>query len=59
MPPDSKRLIKGLVSAHEFPDDGTKAQQDLKGRGLVMLLHGTPGTGKFYPVVIGFGISSV
>jgi len=44
--PAPKRVIKSLVSAHEFPESAARDHQDSKGKGLVVLLHGTPGTGK-------------
>ena len=45
--PTPKKVIKSLVSSHEFPDTAARDQQELKGKGLVMLLHGTPGTGNY------------
>ena len=40
-----KTLLKALVTSHAFPDNPRdRAQQ--KGKGLVILLHGTPGSGK-------------
>jgi len=47
--PAPKKVIKSLVSSHEFPDTAARDQQELKGKGLVMLLHGTPGTGNYIP----------
>lgn len=43
--PAPKSVIKGLVTAHEFPGTAVRDQSELKGKGLVFLLHGTPGTG--------------
>jgi hypothetical protein len=45
LPAPQKRLLQGLVSAHKFP---VRARDEvgLKGKGLVVLLHGTPGSGK-------------
>ncbi|KAL9110480.1 MAG: hypothetical protein Q9227_005024 [Pyrenula ochraceoflavens] len=45
MKSSQKNLVKALVSSHDFsgdPRDRTKQ----KGKGLVVLLHGTPGSGK-------------
>lgn len=45
LPDAPKRVIRSLVAAHKYPDNGARDQQELKGKGLVVLLHGTPGTG--------------
>ncbi|KAI0547936.1 P-loop containing nucleoside triphosphate hydrolase protein [Xylaria curta] len=45
LPSRQKDLIRALVSSHKFPDD-THDQIEQKGRGLVCLLHGPPGSGK-------------
>ncbi|KAF2096229.1 P-loop containing nucleoside triphosphate hydrolase protein [Rhizodiscina lignyota] len=45
IPPMQKRLISSLISAHEFPEHARNEEQ-LKGKGLIILLHGTPGSGK-------------
>jgi hypothetical protein len=45
LPAPQKRLLQGLVTGHKFPErarDGI----GLKGKGLVVLLHGAPGSGK-------------
>ncbi len=43
---DEKKLIlRGLVTSHEYPDNA-RNQLEQKGKGLVILLHGTPGSGK-------------
>ncbi|MCJ1288004.1 hypothetical protein MMC26_007357 [Xylographa opegraphella] len=45
LPDTQKRLLRALVRSHVFP---TQARDEwaLKGKGLVILLHGTPGSGK-------------
>ena len=40
-----KTLLQALVSSHAFPDNPRDHMQQ-KGKGLVILLHGTPGSGK-------------
>jgi len=45
LPSASKRLLQALVSSHEFPNDA-RHQAQQKGKGLVCLLHGPPGSGK-------------
>lgn len=40
-----KMLLQALVSSHAFPDNPRDHMQQ-KGKGLVILLHGTPGSGK-------------
>jgi SpoVK/Ycf46/Vps4 family AAA+-type ATPase len=40
-----KMLLQALVSSHAFPDN-PRDQMQQKGKGLVILLHGTPGSGK-------------
>ena len=43
---DSKRrLVKALVSTHRYPENARNEAQ-AKGKGLIILLHGTPGSGK-------------
>lgn len=45
LPNSQKRLVQALVSSHNFPNsDRDKIEQ--KGKGLVFLLHGPPGSGK-------------
>ncbi|KAF2173756.1 hypothetical protein M409DRAFT_48688 [Zasmidium cellare ATCC 36951] len=45
LPDQQLRLVRSLVSAHEYPArDGDEAAQ--KGKGLVVLLYGPPGSGK-------------
>jgi len=46
LPDAPKRVIRSLVTAHKYPENGARDQQELKGKGLVVLLHGTPGTGE-------------
>jgi len=46
MLPDAERKpIRSLVTHHRFPDQARDATQQ-KGKGLIFLLHGSPGTGK-------------
>jgi SpoVK/Ycf46/Vps4 family AAA+-type ATPase len=45
IPAPQKRLLEGLVTGHTFPDKA-RDEKNLKGKGLVVLLHGTPGSGK-------------
>lgn len=40
-----KTMLQALVSSHAFPDNPRDEMQQ-KGKGLVILLHGTPGSGK-------------
>lgn len=45
VPPKEKHLLQALISSHTY----SKAPRDTmkqKGKGLVVLLHGTPGSGK-------------
>jgi hypothetical protein len=43
---DSQKLVlRALVSSHAFPSD-VRDQTRQKGKGLVILLHGSPGSGK-------------
>ncbi|CCX12160.1 Similar to ATPase family gene 2 protein; acc. no. O60058 [Pyronema omphalodes CBS 100304] len=46
LPDDPRKVIRSLVGSHQYPETGARDQQELKGKGLVVLLHGTPGTGK-------------
>lgn len=41
-----KAVIRALISAHKFPEKDVRDVRNHKGKGLVMLLHGTPGSGK-------------
>ncbi|KAG8161250.1 hypothetical protein KVR01_009514 [Diaporthe batatas] len=43
--PEQKRVLQALVTSHEFPDNA-RNEAEQKGKGLVVLLHGTPGSGK-------------
>lgn len=45
LPAPQKRLLQGLVTGHQFPDKARDVH-GLKGKGLVILLHGSPGSGK-------------
>lgn len=40
-----KLVLQSLVSSHSYPDDA-RDQMRQKGKGLVVLLYGTPGSGK-------------
>jgi hypothetical protein len=51
LPDEPKRVIRCLVSSHQYPEDGVRDQQDLKGKGLVILLHGSPGTGNLCEIL--------
>lgn len=42
---DQKALLQALVTSHQFPDN-PRDQTKQKGKGLVILLHGSPGSGK-------------
>lgn len=45
LPKSQKMLVQALVSSHNFPNSG-RDQIEQKGKGLVFLLHGPPGSGK-------------
>jgi len=45
LPVNPKRIIQALVNSHQFPDRA-RDESTLKGRGLTILLHGPPGSGK-------------
>ncbi|KAF2003041.1 P-loop containing nucleoside triphosphate hydrolase protein [Amniculicola lignicola CBS 123094] len=45
MQEDQKSLLRALVSSHSFPEN-PRDQTKQKGKGLVILLHGSPGSGK-------------
>jgi SpoVK/Ycf46/Vps4 family AAA+-type ATPase len=45
LPDAQRRLIRSLVTSHRYPDHA-RDEASLKGKGLIMLLHGTPGSGK-------------
>ncbi|KAF9638016.1 putative aaa family protein [Lasiodiplodia theobromae] len=45
IPAAQRHLIQALVTAHRFPDNA-RNEASLKGKGLIALLHGTPGSGK-------------
>lgn len=45
LPEKQLGLVKALVSSHSFPDNA-RDQVEQKGKGLVALLHGPPGSGK-------------
>lgn len=43
--PEQKLILQALVTSHKFPDNA-RNEPEQKGKGLVVLLHGTPGSGK-------------
>jgi AAA+ superfamily predicted ATPase len=45
LPEAQRKLIRTLVSSHKYPE-AARDEANLKGKGLIMLLHGTPGSGK-------------
>jgi hypothetical protein len=45
LPEKQLNIINALVSSHVFPDDA-RNESEQKGKGLVALLHGPPGSGK-------------
>jgi hypothetical protein len=45
LPTAQRRLIRSLVTSHRYPEHA-RDEASLKGKGLIMLLHGTPGSGK-------------
>ncbi|KAI1335371.1 P-loop containing nucleoside triphosphate hydrolase protein [Xylariaceae sp. FL0016] len=42
---EEKLVLQALVTSHEYPEN-PRDQPEQKGKGLVMLLHGAPGSGK-------------
>ncbi|KAK9418246.1 putative P-loop containing nucleoside triphosphate hydrolase protein [Seiridium unicorne] len=42
---EQKNMVQALVSSHQYPEDA-RNQAEQKGKGLVILLHGSPGSGK-------------
>lgn len=42
---EQKLVLQALVTSHEFPENA-RDEPEQKGKGLVVLLHGTPGSGK-------------
>ncbi|KAI0385879.1 P-loop containing nucleoside triphosphate hydrolase protein [Hypomontagnella monticulosa] len=45
LPDKEKRLLRALISSHAYSKNPRDSMQS-KGKGLVVLLHGTPGSGK-------------
>ena len=45
LPDNQKKVLRALIGSHTFPEQ-SRNEIALKGKGLVVLLHGTPGTGK-------------
>jgi hypothetical protein len=45
LPQKQLNIVNALVSSHRFPDDA-RNESEQKGKGLVTLLHGPPGSGK-------------
>ena len=46
LPEKRKELMRALVTSHETPSVSAREESQHKGKGLVILLHGTPGSGK-------------
>lgn len=46
LPEMQKKILQALVTSHEFPSSDVREESQQKGRGLVILLHGSPGSGK-------------
>ncbi|KAF5011048.1 hypothetical protein FDECE_2855 [Fusarium decemcellulare] len=42
---EEKSILEALVKSHRYPEN-SRNQPEQKGKGLVILLHGTPGSGK-------------
>lgn len=47
LPDSRKRMVQLLVGSHQFLGGNARDQSGSKGKGLVILLHGAPGTGMF------------
>lgn len=45
LPDKEKKLLRSLVTSHKYSEN-PRDQTQQKGKGLVILLHGTPGSGK-------------
>lgn len=45
LPDKQRQVLRALVTSHRFPDNA-RDQVQQKGKGLVILLHGSPGSGK-------------
>jgi len=45
LPEAQRRLIRSLVTSHRFPEQA-RDEAHLKGKGWIVLLHGSPGSGK-------------
>ena len=43
-----KLILRGLVTSHQYSDNA-RNQSEQKGKGLVILLHGSPGSGRSKP----------
>lgn len=47
LPPVRKQIVRSLVNSHRFPEpEFIRDKGELKGKGLAILLLGTPGSGK-------------
>jgi SpoVK/Ycf46/Vps4 family AAA+-type ATPase len=47
LPPVRKQIVRSLVNSHRFPEpEFIRDEGELKGKGLVILLLGAPGSGK-------------
>ncbi len=42
---EQKLVLQALVTSHSYPENA-RDQPEQKGKGLVILLHGSPGSGK-------------
>lgn len=47
LPDARKKMVRSLVGSHQFQRNNARDQSGSKGKGLVVLLHGAPGTGMF------------
>lgn len=45
LPSSEKKVVEALIRSHAFPLSA-RDEAELKGKGLVILLHGSPGSGK-------------
>ncbi|KAI9657237.1 MAG: hypothetical protein M1831_004426 [Alyxoria varia] len=46
LPDRQKDILRALVTSHQFPTTSARDEAAQKGKGLVILLHGSPGSGK-------------
>lgn len=52
LPESRKKIIQSLVESHRFKTEEARDQSESKGKGLVILLHGAPGTGMLSDVCL-------